>query len=742
MTMADEDDEVLREFLVESNENLDRLERELVAFEREGANPERIAAIFRTIHTIKGTAGFFGFVRLQSVTHVAENLLSKIREGELALTEEMVSALLVTADACRVVLGYLEAGQGEGNGNDERLIQILTDLQEPKGDKPAAAAPAPAPVAAAPAPAPVVEAAPAPAPVAAPAPASVAAPAPAADEAGGPAAAAHGASESSIRVDIHLLDELMDLAGELVLARNQMQQFAASSRDTGFVRTAQRLNLITSKLQEGVMKTRMQPIAGVWNKLPRVVRDLSASLGKQVRLELEGKDTGLDRSILEAIKDPLTHLVRNAVDHGLELPADRAAAGKAAEGVLRLRAAHEGGQVSIEITDDGRGIDPERIRAKAIAKGLLTAQSAAAATPDELVRMIFAPGFSTAEAVTNVSGRGVGMDVVKTNIERIGGTVDVESVVGAGTTIRIKIPLTLAIIPALIVTAGAERYAIPQVGVVELVRLGAGRRAVEYVHGAPVYRLRGDLLPLIYLDRVLGLVAGGSEASSGTIVVVNHEGRNVGLVVDTVLDTEEIVVKPLGKRLKSLSVYAGATILGDGRVALILDVRGIAALAGLTGKARPTAVVDVASRKTADTGRSLLVVAAGGGRRLAVPLDEVARLEDFPVTALERAGHYEVVQYRDALLPLVRMGDALGMSSDAGADQLSVVVYTCGGRDIGLVVEGILDIVESSQTGAVDASSRRHGLIGSLVVDGRVTDLVDVGALVGELAGTREETFA
>src|SRR5688572_10348582 len=691
MTMADEDDEVLREFLVESNENLDRLERELVAFEREGATPERIAAIFRTIHTIKGTAGFFGFVRLQSVTHVAENLLSKIREGELALTEEMVSALLVTADACRVVLANLESGQGEGTGNDARLIEILTQLQEPAAGTPEAAptpapAPVPAPVAAAPvaaapvaaAPAPVVEAAPAPAPVA-PAPVAPApAPAPSSDDAGAAAATVH-ASESSIRVDIGLLDELMDLAGELVLARNQMQQFATSSRDTGFVRTAQRLNLITSKLQEGVMKTRMQPIAGVWNKLPRVVRDLSASLGKQVRLELEGKDTGLDRSILEAIKDPLTHLVRNAVDHGLELPADRTAAGKAAEGVLRLRAAHEGGQVSIEIADDGRGIDPERIRAKAIAKGLLTAQSAATATADELVRMIFAPGFSTAEAVTNVSGRGVGMDVVKTNIERIGGTVDVDSVVGAGTTIRIKIPLTLAIIPALIVTAGAERYAIPQVGVVELVRLGAGRRAVEYVHGAPVYRLRGDLLPLIYLDRVLGLVAGGTEPSSGTIVVVNHEGRNVGLVVDTVLDTEEIVVKPLGKRLKSLAVYAGATILGDGRVALILDVRGIAALAGLTGKVRPTATVDVAARKTADTGRSLLVVAAGGGRRLAVPLDEVARLEDFPVAALERAGHYEVVQYRDALLPLVRIGDALGLPSDGGVDQLSVVVYTSGG---------------------------------------------------------------
>jgi two-component system chemotaxis sensor kinase CheA len=747
--MSDEDDEVLQEFLVESHENLDRLERELVAFEREGANPDRIAAIFRTIHTIKGTAGFFGFVRLQKVTHVAENLLSKIREGELSLTAEMVSALLVTGDACRRVLGSLEARQGEGEGEDSEIIETLTRLQEPDG---AAAAPTPAVPAIAPAPAPApahapvvvaAPAAPAPAPVAAPAPAlpataaPVAAPAPSED-----AGAASAASESSIRVDIGLLDELMDLAGELVLARNQMQQFAATSRDAGFLRTAQRLDQITSKLQEGVMRTRMQPIGGVWGKLPRVVRDLSASLGKQVRLELEGKDTGLDRSILEAIKDPLTHLVRNAVDHGLESPADRATAGKPVEGLLRLRAAHEGGQVAIEIIDDGRGIDPERIRAKAIAKGILTAQAAASSTPDELVRLVFAPGFSTAEQVTNVSGRGVGMDVVKTNIERIGGTVDIQSVVGRGTTIRIKIPLTLAIIPALIVTAGAERFAIPQVGVVELVRLGAGRRAVETVHGAPVYRLRGDLLPLVYLDRLLGLVGGtGEPPSSGTLVVVSHDGRNIGLVVDTVLDTEEIVVKPLGKRLKGLPAYAGATILGDGRVALILDVRGVASLAGLTAKAPAAAAAAPAARTAATEANPLLVLAAGGGRRLAVPLGEVARLEDFPLTALERAGHYEVVQYRDSMLPLVRLCDALGLPSDATGDQFSVVVYSSRGRDIGLVVDGIVDIIENGVTTAVDRTSRRPGLVGSLVVDGRVTDLVDVAAVIGDLGIPVEEAY-
>ena len=369
----------------------------------------------------------------------------------------------------------------------------------------------------------------------------------------------------------------MNLVGELVLARNQILQFTATQTDTGFIGASQRLNLVTSELQEGVMKTRMQPIGNLWTKFPRIIRDLSAQCGREVRLEMEGKDTELDKTIIEAIKDPLTHIVRNSVDHGIESPADRIARGKSPQGHLMLRAFHEGGQINIEIADDGAGIDPDRVRQKAVSRGIMTAEQAARLNDHEAVKLVFLPGFSTAEKVSNISGRGVGMDVVRTNIERIGGTVDIQSRIGLGTTLRIKIPLTLAIIPALIVNAGRERFAIPQAALVELVRLEAAqaKERLEHVGGATFYRLRGNLLPVITLHRELR-VEGGTSDGVVSIVVLNADGRQFGLIVDAISDTEEIVVKPLGKQLKRVNVFAGATIMGDGRVALILDVVGLA----------------------------------------------------------------------------------------------------------------------------------------------------------------------
>jgi two-component system chemotaxis sensor kinase CheA len=538
--------------------------------------------------------------------------------------------------------------------------------------------------------------------------------------------ARRSATESSIRVDVDLLDSLMRLVGELVLTRNQVVRSAATQTDMALIRATQRLNLITTELQESVMKTRMQPIDNLWSKLPRVVRDLSNQLGKQVVLEMHGKETELDRTLLEAVKDPLTHLVRNAVDHGVETPDARAAAGKPTTGVLGLKAYHEGGHVVVEVTDDGAGIDPEIIGRIAVKRGLITTDQLDRMQRKEILDLLFRAGFSTAAQVTNVSGRGVGMDVVRTNIEKIGGMVDVESSVGEGTTWRLTIPLTLAIVQALTVECAGERYAIPQVAVHELVSVDTTGPGVEYVAGAPVYRLRGRLLPLVRMDDALG-VGGGDTGGPVFLAVVQADGRRFGMVVDRVLNTEEIVVKPLSSRLKGAGVYAGATILGDGRVALILDVQALARRTQLAAEAVAAVEIEadakaVAEGKVTDTVR--LLVASVGDRRVAVPLDSVTRLEDFPLSAVEHVGHREVVQYRGEIMPLVRLGRLLGSFDEAPGDSLPVVVYSERGRSVALAVDRIVDIID----GNVDARSDLDdsGLIGSAVIQKKVTEMLDV----------------
>jgi two-component system chemotaxis sensor kinase CheA len=542
---------------------------------------------------------------------------------------------------------------------------------------------------------------------------------------------------NNIRVDVKLLDKVMDLVGELVLARNQILQFTATQNEPAFLKTAQRLNQITTELQEGVMKTRMQPIGNIWNKLPRVIRDLSATCGKAVRLEMEGEGTELDKTILEAIKDPLTHIVRNSVDHGIETPPERSAAGKPSAGLLRLRAFHEGGQVNIEILDDGAGIDAEKVRAKALDKGLITPQQASRMNEREAANLIFLPGLSTAAKVTNISGRGVGMDVVKTNIEKIGGTVEVNSTKGQGTALRIKIPLTLAIIPALIVTSGDERFAIPQVSLLELVRLEGenARQGIEWIHNVAVHRLRGNLLPLVDLRGELRL--GGSLMASGgseeiNIVVLQAEGEQFGLVVDAILDTEEIVVKSLGKQLKGIACFAGATIMGDGKVALILDVHGLALRANLAAAERQVAV---SSAKAARTGgssatghESWLLFRVGKAGRMAVPLSIVARLEEIDASSVESSGGRRVVQYRGEIMPIVRISEALKLPTEALAGPLQVVVYSEQGRRVGLVVDEILDIVD--QQVSIDHSTENGRLLGSAVIQQHVTDLLNVPGVV------------
>jgi two-component system chemotaxis sensor kinase CheA len=537
-------------------------------------------------------------------------------------------------------------------------------------------------------------------------------------------------ADASVRVDVDLLDSLMRLVGELVLTRNQIVSFAGGLREPTLVRASQRLNLIASELQEGVMKTRMQPIDNVWNKLPRVVRDLAHTCGREVRLEMEGRETELDKTVLEAIKDPLTHLVRNAIDHGIETPEVRVAAGKSREGTLRLRAFHESGQVNIEISDDGAGIRPDKIAAKAVERGLITAVDVARKSEKELMDLIFLPGLSMAKSVSNVSGRGVGMDVVKTNIEGIGGTVDVTSEAGLGTTLRVKIPLTLAIIPAVTVECAGDRYAIPQVSLVELVSLGSGTgsQVIEDISGAPVYRLRGRLLPLVALHEALRLTDPRRDQGETTIAVLQADGQQFGLLVDRVLDTEEIVVKPLSAQLKRIAEYAGATILGDGRVALILDVMALARNASVltTHAARAEAEAMHAVVEVAE-GDPQLVVGLGE-RRVAVPLSAVTRLEEFPVSAIEHVGGREVVQYRDRILPLLRLADHLGAFGGDGRESLQVVVYAEGDRSVGLVVDQILDITHETITTRSDLDS--PGVLGSAVIQDRVTELLDVQSAI------------
>ncbi len=785
-------DEIVKEFLVESYENLDQLDRDLMALEETPDDRSRLSSIFRTIHTIKGTSGFLAFPTLEHVTHVGENLLVKLRDGELRLTADITSGLLSMVDAVRAILGHIEAVGTEGDASYEQLISVLDDLRNGKtparpelkanqpteipveevvkalestsssgnggetssGKKPgkkSTGAKTPKKVTAKDKSAAAKVKEPADAVAASSDNSSPNEQREEADEepkvtravvssnnrnsnesgqgesTGGNASV----SDSSVRIDVHLLDKLMNLVGELVLARNQILQFSQGTDDAGMTAASQRLNLITTELQEGVMKTRMQPIRNAWSKLPRVVRDLSISCGKQVQVQMEGAETELDKTILEAIKDPLTHIVRNSVDHGIEPPHVRASAGKPVEGTLWLRAYHEGGQVIIEISDDGGGINVDRVRNKAVEKGLVTLDQATSMSDREATQLILLPGFSTAEKVTNVSGRGVGMDVVKTNVEKIGGTLDIHSSMGQGTTLRIKIPLTLAIVPALVVTCSGDRYCIPQVSLLELVRLEAerARRDIELMHSVPVYRLRGQLLPLVYLDEELNLRPRRTHderraADIVNMVVLQAEDRQFGLVVDQINDTQEIVVKPLGQHIKGITVYAGSTIMGDGTVSLILDVMGIAQQAHVLSEHAGRQFLDGNAGKNEQSriGDSWLIVDPKDGTRAAIQLSTVSRLEEIRLDAIEKTGRSQVVQYRGQIMPLVSISE-FGQVEPDESGSISLVVYNNGQRNVGVVVGRIVDIVNQSDEGVGQQSEETR------IIAGRVTRIVDLDIL-------------
>jgi two-component system chemotaxis sensor kinase CheA len=754
-------DDLLADFLTETNESLADLDVALVTLERTPDDKDTLSLIFRLVHTIKGTCGFLGLPRLERVAHAAENVLGKLRDGTLAVSPATISQILAGLDRIKAIVAGLTTAGSEPAGDDTELIAALNATASGQAPAPAATQappPAPAPAQAAAPSAPPVTAPPAPAtaapeptaaqaaaaPIAAAPEAAKPAPEPAAADAEEPAAAAPAAAQAAtpaagaaaaapataaqtIRVTVDVLEDLMTLVSELVLTRNQLLQLARSQENSAFTAPLQRLSHITSDLQEGVMKTRMQPIGNAWNKLPRLVRDLAHEMGKKIELTMLGAETELDRQVLELIKDPLTHMVRNSGDHGLETPAERRAVGKPETGRITLNAYHEGGHIIIEIADDGRGLMVDRIKSKALANGLATEADLAAMSESQVLRFIFKAGFSTAAKVTAVSGRGVGMDVVKTNIEKIGGTVDLKTVAGQGTTFVIKIPLTLAIVSALIVEAGTERFAIPQISVVELVRAqreaGNGSESViERVNNTPVLRLRDRLLPLVSLNELLGLERISAEDGGAYIVVAQVGAGLLGIIVDRVFDTEEIVVKPVAPILRHVTMFSGNTILGDGSVIMILDPNGIARATGVgaVGESKGTTTSRTEGSHSGER-TAMLLFRAGGQQKMAVPLGLVARLEDIEREKIEISCGAPVMQYRGKLMPLVPMSETMNTNTP----RQPLLVFADGERAMGLMVEEIIDVVEDRLQ--IELSAGRPGLLGTAVIAGQATDILDTG---------------
>jgi len=841
MSDAEDMSEIIAEFLVESRENLDRLDEEFVTLEQDPTSAELLGSIFRTVHTIKGTAAFLDFSRLEQLTHAGENLLSLLRDGAMSLDSTLTTVLLQMVDRVRAILDVVEA-EGTDAGMDvaemsARLIALAN------GESGTAPGPAPSSPGADPEPAavpaaeadddaqPAAEAAPTaqideadeadeidgadepaapaaddgesvdavatpagegaepeislaeldhlvdeletneappvlafveapPAPTA-PVPSAPAAAAPAPAPAPAAAAADHGgdgdkpaggagksSTETSIRVDVALLDRLMNLVSELVLARNQINQNTGSDASAGLQAAAQQLDIVTGDLQQALMETRMQPIGNLWNRLPRMIRDLATQLDKRVSLEMEGAETELDKTLLEAIRDPLTHIIRNAVDHGLEDAAARLAAGKPETGTVSLRARHEGGQVIVEISDDGAGLNLEAIGAKVVDRGLMSAEAVADLSERELANLVFLPGLSTAKAITKVSGRGVGMDVVKRSIDEIGGTIDIQTELGRGTVFTLRIPLTLAIIPALRVRCADERYLIPQLNVLELHRVDP-TAPIELVGDTPLYRLRGELLPLLHWSDVLA--DGPSPAKVWTdkyIVVLEANGRIFGFVVDAVENTEEIVVKPLRAHLKDLDTFAGSTVLGDGSVALILDPIGITRVVDLQAGDESTRGADPDQFRV-KAGHETVLVCTSGATRVGFPLDGITRLESIPLDSIEHASGVEVVTYRGRLMRLVRLHSMLpggGWSGGGGgfddmveaeaARSLLVLVHETDDDVAGIVVDRIIEVSDADPNGARPGS---YPVRVSVLIDGKVTDVIDIEAVV---AATRGDTPA
>lgn len=728
MEFADIDEDDIKAFLVETYESVEKIERDIIELEKNAGNEEIVTQMYRALHSIKGNCGFLPFPKLESIAHAGENLLGYLRDRHLVASPETISALLQTADAIRQILACIEAEGLEGNTDYSFIIESLTklhDCQELVSQQ-------------------VTQ---------------TSKPIPNIDS-NNLQVTELALAESSIRVDVQLLDRLMDLVGELVLARNQLLELAQKQKNSSLTASCKAIDSITAQLQQEVMKTRMQPINSIFQKFPRAIRELEIACGKQVSLEIEGAETELDRSVIEAIKDPLTHIIRNCVDRGIETPQIRRESNKPERGKLFVRSWHQGGKVNIEIGDDGNGIDIERVKQKALQLGFINASQAETMSESEAINLIFLPGLSTAERVTNISGRGIGMNVVKNNIEQIDGKVEVCSKVGKGTTFKLKIPLTLAIIPALTVTSGNECFAIPQVSLQELVRLETqeSQNSIEILYDAPVLRLRGEILPLLYLNRELQLQQmrdndrenfGRPDSSLGkiqnpndgviNIAVIQGDNYRYGLVVDRIEDIQEIVVKALGKQLRDLDVYSGATILGDGKVALILDPIALANRAGFNAQTYQQITTQEAEREELQL---ILLFEGPEGAPMGIPLSVASRLEKFSPNAVSKVGNQYVVRYRDTILSLVDLYSVFAggerfsfhnsIFTEEEDDRLNVAIVSFDGQhNIGLIVDRLIDIVEDSLT--VKGTASRPGVLFYAVVRGRVIEMLDLQYIIGKV---------
>lgn len=674
-------DELTKEFLAESLEGLDRMDQCLTDLEQRPKDKDLLAEIFRSVHTIKGTTGFLGFVRLERLAHAGETLLGSLRDGRLTVNAELVGGLLKLMDGLREILRLIEMTGKEGTrttDDDTELIELMhrlnangdqeggdslerpVDRESVRDDNKRA-----------------VTLAPAPAP-----------------------------NEKTLRIDVDVLNRMMNLVGELVLTRNQILQSHVDS--TTFQLLARRLNSVTTDLRETVMQARMQPVGHVFGKFPRMVRDLALSCGKSVRVEFSGQETGLDKSLLEAIKDPLTHAVRNAIDHGIEEPRKRALNGKTVEGLLSLRAYQHNGSVVIEVEDDGGGIPTARVLEKAVEHGLVTPEQAEAMTEREALQLIFQPGFSTAAKLTHISGRGVGMDVVRANVEKVGGTVEVESKEGQGTLLRLRVPLTLAIVRALVVSSGGQGFCLPQGALAELVYVPWREAAtkVEWIGTAELFRLRDQLLPMVRLSRMLGLEGEGIQLEHGFyLVVLDVEGCRYGLVVDDLMTPEEIVVKPLSPVLRDIGLFTGATVLGSGSLAMILDVAAVGERAGVRVAAREEIASEAAPESrpaTAPSSSFLIFEEQWSGERTqlrALPLSAVVRIESVALKDVEYAGSRPLLQYRGDLLPLEDRGGVLaGLAATNSEDTATVLICQAPSavgrtpRRMGMVVRRVVEV--------------------------------------------------
>jgi two-component system, chemotaxis family, sensor kinase CheA len=741
-------DELLQDFLAETGENLETVDLELVRFEQEPGNEGILRNIFRLVHTIKGTCGFLGLARLEALAHAAETVMGQFRDGAPA-TPDAVTLILSTIDRVKEILADLGRAGQEPDGDDHDLIDALEHLarqveqsssnlsmvaidpepsaidrelrpgevsldelerafretEGPESDQKIAQKP-------------VKDLQPEAARIYTPRHAAAAEAMP--TEAQGDA---KSAAAQTLRVNVGTLEHLMTMVSELVLTRNQLLEIARRENDSSYKGPLQRLSHITAELQDGVMKTRMQPIGNAWSKLPRIIRDLSAELDKKIDLVLDGADTELDRQVLELIKDPLTHMVRNSADHGIETSAERRSLGKPEHGVIKVSAFHEGGQITIEVKDDGKGLDLARIRRKAADAGLASGGEIERMTDDQIARFIFHPGLSTASKVTSVSGRGVGMDVVKSNVDAIGGLIDITTEPGKGTTISVKIPLTLAIVSALIVLSGKQRFAIPQSVVRELVRVKAdSEHQIESINGAPVLRLRDRLLPVIAMSSLMGLSK--TVASEGFIVVTQVGSRQFGIMVDAVFHTEEIVVKPMSAKLRHVQMFSGNTILGDGAVVLIIDPNGISRMVGtVDGEAdREQAMENLRAGTVADL-VTMLIFKSGSAGFKAIPISVVTRLEEVDASKIEFSGGRAMLQYRGKLMPVVPASPDIEIRTEG---MQPLIIFSDGERAMGMAVDSIVDIVDEKLNIELSQSAGDSDIIGSAVIRGRATDILDV----------------